>query len=679
MLYKLLLNNLKKNIRDYRIFFLTLTISVCIFYAFNSTDDQRDVLEATNTSANYLESIGFMMSLLSFFVMFILAGLIIYANFFFIRRRRREFAIYMILGMSKKQISKLLIIETILVAISSLVVGLLFGILLSQGLALTAACLLNASLVKYGIVISISAIIKTVASFGCVFIFVLVFGRVSIFTSKLNDLLNISRKKQDIKFKSPTILIFVTILAIAILLISYDLIYQVGLNLEHPFFTFAIVLGCVGLFLFFFSISGAILFILKRHKKFYYKGTRCFILSQINYKMMTSVFSITIVSILFFLSISISLSMFTYQSNLEKPLQESLDFDASGVLSIYNQEDRKRDIRQLINTNHSGITIDDSIEIVTFFKYRTETTLVQLLKGHVRPNQLYNVEHHYSRISSNITGDLMAIRNSDYNKICNITNRKPVYLKEDEVMLLSNYDVENVLTDYIHNTDIMEINGKKYHIYNAELIEGNIATGDMLIYCYLIVPDEFEGTLEPTVEMIDFICTGNEQKQRESLEKLQQLFDYYKYDMRFEENHGINGTTSQEFVSDVFSRTAGIIFIGSYLGLIFLVTAVAILALQQLTHFIDNTRQYQILRKIGATDKMISHSILAQVAVYFILPLLVAIINSGIGVQIMGQKFNPFHLNPFSEISMIGIATFILVILVYFYIAVKNCKNLLRQ
>ena len=111
-LSKLAFENVKKSYKDYFIYFLTLMFSVCLFYTFNSFSSQKNIMELSESQAMSLQMVGLFMNMLSFFVVFVLAFLILYANNFLIRRRKKEFGIYMMLGMEKRDISKILIYET---------------------------------------------------------------------------------------------------------------------------------------------------------------------------------------------------------------------------------------------------------------------------------------------------------------------------------------------------------------------------------------------------------------------------------------------------------------------------------------------------------------------------------------------------------------------------------------
>ena len=160
MLFKLSFKNIKKSFKDYAIYFFTLILGVAIFYVFNAIDSQTVMMDVTKSTRSIIDLMVNMLSGVSVFVSFILGFLIIYASRFLIKRRKKEFGIYLTLGMSKRKISMILFFETIFIGLLSLGVGLFLGVLLSQGMSLLVANMFEADLTKFSFVFSFSACIK---------------------------------------------------------------------------------------------------------------------------------------------------------------------------------------------------------------------------------------------------------------------------------------------------------------------------------------------------------------------------------------------------------------------------------------------------------------------------------------------------------------------------------------
>ena len=292
MLCKLSLKNIKKSIKDYAIYFFTLILGVAIFYVFNALDSQTVMMDVSTSTQELIKLMMNMLSGVSVFVSFILGFLIIYASRFLIKRRNKEFGIYLTLGMSKRKISMILFLETLLIGIISLVVGLGVGIILSQLMSLVVANMFEADLTKFAFVFSKSSCIKTI-----------IFNTYSVSKCKLIDLLNGSKKGEKIKLKNPILCIIIFIISCLILGKAYYMVTAdiVALK-EAKDVLVPIVMGSVSTFFIFWSLSGLILRIAKGIKKFYYKDLNSFTLRQFSSKINATVFSTTIICLMLFIT-----------------------------------------------------------------------------------------------------------------------------------------------------------------------------------------------------------------------------------------------------------------------------------------------------------------------------------------------------------------------------------------
>lgn len=205
MYSKIAIENVKKSFKDYTIYFLTLTLAVCIFYSFNSIEAQKAFMDMKASDAVYMKGLIQIISYVSVFVSAILGCLILYANNFLIKKRKKELGVYMTLGMGKSKISRILIGETIIVGAISLVSGILLGIGVSQGLSLLTAKLFEVPMNDYSFVISLGSMGKTILYFGIMFFLVMIFNTFVISKYEIIDLLTSGRKNEDIKFKNPIV------------------------------------------------------------------------------------------------------------------------------------------------------------------------------------------------------------------------------------------------------------------------------------------------------------------------------------------------------------------------------------------------------------------------------------------------------------------------------------------
>jgi putative ABC transport system permease protein len=284
-------------------------IGVALFYIFNSIESQSVMMDLNQDMRLKLVDISQIMVFLSVFVASVLGFLIVYANAFLIRRRKKELGIYLILGMKKGKISAVLLAETFLVGLVSLAVGLVLGVLLSQGMALVTAKLFGVSISRFAFVFSVDAVCRSIVYFGVAFIVVVLFNVININRQRLLNL--IYAEKRTLEFhKIPITISFVIFLASVVMLgIAYHLMLTNGLLgffdvTKQRAQLISIVLGVAGTAMFFFSLSGFLLRLISKVKGIYFKGLNMFTLKQLSSKMHTAFLSQTFVCLLLFLAIS---------------------------------------------------------------------------------------------------------------------------------------------------------------------------------------------------------------------------------------------------------------------------------------------------------------------------------------------------------------------------------------
>ncbi|WP_296878686.1 ABC transporter permease, partial [Thomasclavelia sp.] len=271
-LVSLAFKNIKKSIKDYSIYFITLVIAVAIFYLFNSIDGQTAMLSLNESTMTMVKSLVTILGYVSIFVSVVLGFLIVYANNFIIKRRKKEIGVYLTLGMSNLQVSTVLVLETVLVGIISLVVGLLIGIGLSQLLSIFTAKLFEADMSSFALVFSSNALFNTVLNFAIIYIIVMIFNIYTTTRFKLIDLLYAKNKNEKIRIKNGWLIFIIFIISIVLIGYAYKLLYDGSLTEGGTIFWQMLLLGAVGTFLFFLSVSGFLLKVVSWRKKTYYNG-----------------------------------------------------------------------------------------------------------------------------------------------------------------------------------------------------------------------------------------------------------------------------------------------------------------------------------------------------------------------------------------------------------------------
>ncbi|MGN1401653.1 MAG: FtsX-like permease family protein [Bacillus sp. (in: firmicutes)] len=621
MLYKLALRNVKRSFKDYAIYFLTLTFAICIFYSFNSLSGSSAMGQLSSSQNDMLEQLMDIMSGVSVFVSVVLAFLIVYANNFLVRRRKKELGIYMTLGMRKNKISQILVLETLLVGMLSLISGLLLGFLVSQGLSALTVSLFEVNVSALHFVFSPDALLKTILYFGIIFFIVMLFNSFMISRYKLIDLMMAAKKNEQTKMRNPWMSFIVFILSIILLATAYTTIMKYGLFDELKILWLCVGLGVLGSLLFFMSLSSILLLVIQRNKKIYFKGVNMFVLRQINSKVNTTFLSMTIICLMLFFTIGVFSTALSLKDSLERDIEKLAPYDASLVVHV-DEEDK-----DVINAMEKrGLVADTLGETDTLTIYNTDLALKDILGPYRNPE----TEQAYSFIGET---KVNAITRSDYEEMMEMQGSKPLELNNDEVILLSVAEgFEQILQDYIEQTDRITLNGITYAVASQEIEPIAYRTnyyGEEILT--IVVPDEASAKMIPVFSAVNINYAGNGEKIDEEIYEALDMHDYDQY------GSPLLGYT-KTLIFDVSVGTSTLlVFVAMYVGIVFLISSAAVLALQQLSEASDNMKRYEVLKKIGMTKKEINKAIFLQVFIYFMVPLGLAIVHSIFGVQVVND------------------------------------------
>ncbi len=683
---KLSFRNIKKSFKDYAIYFFTLILGVAIFYVFNSIESQTVLLDVTESTYEVIGMMTTMLSAASVFVAFILGFLIIYASRFLIKRRNKEFGIYMLLGMSKRKISMILFFETILIGIISLAVGLGLGVLLSQLMSMLVANMFEADMTKYQFIFSQDACIKTLIYFGIMYVIVMLFNAINVGKCKLIDLIQTSKKSETIKLKNPLLCTVVFILSVVALGYAYYMVTG-GINetIKTPEDILKpIVIGAISTFFIFWSLSGLILKIVMSMKNLYVKGLNAFTFRQVSSKINTTVFSMTIISLMLFVTICVLSSSLSLKNSMTANLDELAPADIQLTISVkdddwldqgYNEkqiENSKLGVRKTLEA--FDFNIDDYFkEYVEYNSYRMEDfTFADSLGDSLE----YVKNNNTSMIPYNMPEEIIKL--SDYNKIAKIYNNEEYTLNQDEYMIIADYDSMIAIRDIaLEKGQELTIFGHKLKPKYNECKDGFIEMASNHINSgVIVVPDEIvDEQYLAFNSIIGNYYTDDLDEQREIKE---QILDLVKNPLSAE--YCLPTVNSRVDISEASIGLGALVtFLGLYLGIVFLIASVAILALKELTESTDNKERYKMLRKLGADEKMINKSLFRQIAIFFMFPLLIAIIHSIFGIKFCSYIISTFGNEQLLN-SIIMTAVFIVVIYGgYFLITYLCSKNIIKE
>ncbi|MCM1237334.1 MAG: FtsX-like permease family protein, partial [Ruminococcus flavefaciens] len=377
---KLIFRNVRKNLQDYMIYFLTLMISVSMFYAFNSIQTQPALNDLDATKQLLSDQLGILLSALSVVVAIVLAFLILYANQFLLKRRKKELGIYTLLGMEKGKISRIFAGETLCVGLLSLVSGLILGLLLSQGLSIFSLRLFAVDMDNFQILFSMGALKKTVGCFALIFLIVMIFNVRTVSSVKLIDLLTASRKNEDRHLKNKTAQICFSIVSVICIFASGVVFQHYGIlpSRENSWFQIAVILLAVGTTLFFFSISAVLLTAIQADKNLYLKGLNTFLSRQIGSKIQTDFLTMSVVCGLLTVSICGLSAGISSALTMNETSKAALPYDLNVVADI--DVAGETDIAAYLKSRDVDMSVyADSTAQISF--YEAEITYGDLFEG----------------------------------------------------------------------------------------------------------------------------------------------------------------------------------------------------------------------------------------------------------------------------------------------------------
>lgn len=649
MLFKLSFKNMKKSIKDYGIYFLTLVLGVAIFYMFNSLDSQEAMLKVSTSQRQIIQLMIEMLAYVSVFVAVILGLLIVYANNFLINRRKREFGIYMTLGMGKRQISKIILLETIFVGMISLVIGLVIGIFASQFMSIFVSKLFEADMSKFEFVFSKTACVKTCVYFAIMYVAVMVFNTFTISRYKLINLLNSAKKNEKIKMKNPVLSILVFLGATILLGFAYWKVTIDAHNLNSGDKILQVILmGIVGTVLVFWSLSGFILRIVQSMKKTYLKDTNMFVLRQINNKINTTIVSMSVICLMLFMTMTILSSSLALRNTMQRDLLEMTPVDLnlyktaylpekttnrSGKEIIYTEaqrQDSRVSIQHTLESNGFDMNLLKDVEEIPIYTDKNLTW--EKFFG----AKIEEIKAKFPYLQYNTPEELIKI--SDYNRIAKLYGNQEYELKENEYVMLCDFDSqEEIRNEVLKDGNYpLEIAGKTYIAKYQECKSGFVVMSTSHTNTGIIlVPDSCNLTDEMS-EMYFLAANYNAVTEEEKAE-IEKIFTGKEestiLNNVYEKGLQLDGLSKISIIEASVGLATMITFIAIYLGIIFLIASSAILALKQLTESSDNKQRYMILRKIGCDERMIHMALFRQIGIFFGMPLILATIHSVFGIQ----------------------------------------------
>ena len=641
MFFRLALGNVRKSLRDYTVYFVTLVLGVTVFYAFNTISGQADFL--SEDTRQMVKTVAMLMGFVTVFLSFVLGFLMVYANNYLVKRRKREFGLYQLLGMRQGQVSLILVLETLLAFVASLLVGLAMGVLFSQILVFVTAALFNETVTNFSFRFSPEAALFTLICFSLVFVVMLVFNLRTLHKVRLVELMGASRVNERTRVRSLPVSVVGVMLGLALIIWSYARLLKDGLpiNSAEQFGGFFLTTGIVtvGTLVLFYALSGVLLHVAHAFKGSYYRGLNMFTVRQLSSRINTVSLSMGVISLILFLAITSVSSGLGICAGISDSIRRQTPYDASLSLHYGHADDE----------GGGGVT----------YQYDADA----LLAAHgidlsVISNQVVKVSSHYANDvddSDPLTIDTLSrragvslpdspltntyrdiplslISASDYNSLRRMAGLDAVDMGVDGYMVASNAGgaLVRAYNDLLAARPTVSLRGRALKPVSNVVDESSAST---LSNSYsssgvFVVPDELLADIKPTIIYVNLNYSvpraEGDRFMSQALETLSSVKDSVGI---------ILGTTRTQAETTSRGTSAIISYLAIYIGFVLVIACAAILAIQQLSSASDAAPSYLLLSELGCPAKMAMGSLLAQNLTFFLLPLVVALAHSAVALS----------------------------------------------
>ena len=638
MYAKLAKSNAKKSIKDYLIYFITITICVSLFYAITSLSSSSYEL-ITEESYNF-KALNLILKYSTYIITAILILLVAYVNKYMIRRRKREFATYVLLGAEQKSVALMFFIETIVIGILAIISGIFVGTLFSQ--VITAIILISAKQeVVFNLRLYMDTVLITFIFFIAIFCIIGVHNVIVLRKIKLIDMLN-AHKQVEFKFKRSgkvysvifilAIILYVICGSCTIKLMNSKIDYSVRMLMYIGISLITFILGTYALF---YSIAYIMIYIKNKWTNFKYEGTNLFLIGSIVSKIKTAPILMATISMTFLgamISFIITLVMSQWALGyLDMRVPYDIDIRNNYTTSLLEQANIN-DVQELPQL--------DYIEIIDYLKD----------KGY-DADSYCQVEKYIVKADENSESTL-AIRLSDFNQLRSMLGYEEIELKDNEFTTQWYSAVtDEEINNYIKNHSTFNIDGEVLKISEKSNYKESIGEGFYSPFSdsIMILPDEICDNLE--FLETNFVANINSEMSYEEANEFQNNYVnewFRKNNSKFVEKYSnewnityrvIDTSVKSLETNNILVTTLAMRILGIYLGVVLLMISLTVLSLSQLAESIEHKDRFNILRKLGVEDKEISKIILKQISIYFIVPIAIAMI----GVAIFIYNFYIFY------------------------------------
>ncbi len=688
MLCKLAWGNVRRAGRDYLVYLLTLTLGVTVFYAFNTISMQVDI--AGIDEEGLAQVMGSMLGYLTYFLAGVMAFLMVYANNFIMKRRKKEFGLYQVLGMGRGRVATIMALETVIVSVVAFVAGIVLGVGLSQLMTFFTASLFKTQIANFHFFFSVHAFNLTLACMLVMFVLTLLLNLRAVRRTKLIELMGAERRNESIKTRNPWIAIAIFAVGVVLVGVAYYRLLRDGFpltatdsKLQEAMNQFGITTAMVtvGTFALFWGLSGMLIKLLQSLRGVYWRGLNMFIVRQLAAKVNTVCFSMGVIAMLLFLAItSVTCGMSianVMNENLERytpaDMSQTYVYYTPDTLDYYKEYVNPSEADRMVladttvdlypawhgkdksadNNDETGKKVNiadvagEHVQIDSYLSYPFGGSSPSVSAGEMCKTMGEKLPKAFGGSKPDAIG-LFVTPASQYNKLRQMMGEEPVSIGRDQYLLTCDMGGEliDLYTKYMAGGHALTLGGHPLKPATDKSDEDTAAIANSAMGSNpgtVVVADELlsQLNLQPYSSslLVNYKQGMDTTEADESIEYT--VLDNLLVDGKEPGSWGIFITRS-EMYTQAAQMNGMISYLAIYIGFVLVVACAAILSIQQLSNVADGSRSYRVLAQIGCDDRQIRHSVMAQQAVFFLFPLAVGLAHSFVALKVIIELVSIF-------------------------------------
>lgn len=691
MLCKLAWGNVRRAGRDYLVYLLTLTLGVTVFYAFNTISMQVDI--AGIDEEGLAQVMGSILGDLTYFLAGVMAFLMVYANNFIMKRRKKEFGLYQVLGMGRGRVATIVALETVIVSVVAFVAGIVLGVGLSQLMTFFTASLFKTQIANFHSFFSMHAFNLTLACMLVMFVLTLLLNLRAVRRTKLIELMGAERRNESIKTRNPWIAIAIFAVGAVLVGVAYYRLLRDGFpltatdsKLQEAMNQFGITTAMVtvGTFALFWGLSGMLIKLLQSLRGVYWRGLNMFTVRQLAAKVNTVCFSMGVIAMLLFLAITSVTCGVSIANVMNENLERYNPVDVSQTYVYYTPDtlDYYKGYKGYVNPSEADrmVLADTTVDLYPAWHGKGKSAdnndetgkkvnIADVAGEHVQIDSYLSYPFGGSNPSvsagemcktmgeklpkalggSNAdTMGLFVTLASQYNKLRQMMGEEPVSIGRDQYLLTCDMGGElgDLYTKYMAGGHALTLGGHTLKPATDKSDEDTAAIANSAMGSNpgtVVVADELlsQLNLQPYSSnlLVNYKQGMDTTEADESIKYT--LLDNLLVDGKEPGSWGVFITRS-EMYTQAAQMNGMISYLAIYIGFVLVVACAAILSIQQLSNVADGSRSYRVLAQIGCDDRQIRHSVMAQQAVFFLFPLAVGLAHSFVALKVIIELVSIF-------------------------------------